>query len=222
MEAFEEAYDLEYTQTYSELINNQTPGEIETGDPDVHIYLYPGLDTSAAASAALQVLQTGTYDIFAAVFSYSAFTNAISDVESSLGMDIKIVATANIEQQTNTGFNTLDSNGSSILDSAVINDNALQLGAKCVMLYNALNGASEAMKDNGQAVFIGTQAWACMGADTYARVELLNTEPDLYVLDAEDLLALTVTENPDVTWEDIEAKIIEVGSLESVLADKGL
>ena len=222
LEAFEEAYGLEYTQSYSEIINNQNPGEVETGNPDVHIYLYPGLNVTDAVSASLPVLQTGTYDIFAAVFSYSAFTNAIADVENSLGMNIRIIGTANIEEQTKTGFESQDSTGDSILNAVVINDNAQALGVKAVMLYNALNGAADAMKDNGKAVFLGVKAWACIGAETFARVEKLNTAPELYALDAEDLKALTVDENPDVTWKDIEAKLAEVGDLELLLGQKGL
>ena len=96
------------------------------------------------------------------------------------------------------------------------------LGVKAVMLYNALNGAADAMKDNGKAVFLGVKAWACIGAETFARVEKLNTAPELYALDAEDLKALTVDENPDVTWKDIEAKLAEVGDLELLLGQKGL
>lgn len=222
LEAFQETYNLTYAKSISEIINTQDPGEIETGDPDVHIYIYPGFNPGDAVTAALPVLQTGNYDIFAAVFSFPAFTNAIADVETSLGKNIKVIGTAQIEAQSKTGFESKDPTGDSVLNGIVLNDLSLAKGIQCVALYNALNGASEAMKDNGKAVFMGVRSWACEGADVYAKLEKLNTSSDLYILTAEDLQALTVTQNPNATWKDLEGKLAELADLDALLAAKGL
>lgn len=222
LEAFQEAYDLKYEKTIEEIVNTQDPGEVVTGDPDVHIYMYPGRNPNDAATAALPVLQSGVYDVFAAVFSFSAFVNAINDVEASTGRDIKVVGTAQVEAQTKTGFETKDSTGDTVLNAAILNDLSLATGMQAVILYNALNGAGEAMKDNGESVFWGVRSYAVGDAETYAKMEKINTAPDLYILTAEDLKALTVDENPNVTWKDFEAKLVEVSDLDALLAKKGL
>ena len=170
LETIRDAYGLEYEAEIDDIINRQEPGEVATSDPDVKIYLYPGLDVNAATTAALPVLQSGDYDIFAAVFNFSAFTNAIDDVEKSLNKDIKIIGTVSIEQQTATGFETLDSTGDTILIAAVLNPLTVAVGVKCAILYNALNGHGEAMKDNGDALLFGVRSWFCKDADTAAAV----------------------------------------------------
>ena len=222
LEAFQEAYNLTYEKTIEEMVNTQDPGEVATGNPDVHIYLAPGRNPGDAATAALPVFQNGSYDILAAVFSFSAFTNMLGDVEKSTGRDIKVVGTGQIEKQTKTGFETKDSTGDTVLNAVVLNDIGLALGLKSVMMYNALNGAADAMKDNGKAVFLGVRSWACDSAETYAKMEKLNTSNDLYIVTAEELKALTVTENPNVTWKDIENKLAELSDLDALLAKKGL
>lgn len=222
LEAFQEAYDLTYPKSITDIVNTQQPGAVETGDPDVNIYIYPGFNPSEAASTALPLLQTGTYDSFAAVFSFAAFTSVIDDVENALGKDIKLVGTGNIEQQTKTGFGTLDSTGDTVLNAIILNDLVSTLGTKCVVLYNALNGKADAMKDNGRAVLFGGNTWVCNDAETFARLEKLNTAPEYYTLTADELKALTVDENPDVTWQDIAAVFAELDDLDALLAKKGL
>lgn len=222
LEAFQETYGLKYEKSIEDMVNTQDPGEVATGNPDVHIYLAPGRNPGDAATAALPIFQNGNYDILAAVFNFSAFTNMIGDVEKSTGRNIKVVGTGQIEKQTKTGFETKDSTGDTVLNAVVLNDIGLALGLKSVMLYNALNGAADAMKDNGKAVFLGVRSWACDSAETFSKMEKLNTSNDLYILTADELKALTVTENPNVTWKDIDNKLEELGNLEALLAKKGL
>ena len=219
LEAFQETYGLTYDKPIADLVNQQDPGEVNTGNPDVHIYLYPGRNPGDAVTALLPVLQTGNYDIFAAVFSFAAFTNAIADVEQSTGKDIKVIGTAQIEQQTKTGFETTDPTGDTVLNGAILNDLPLACAINCIELMHAFNGDAASMKDNGQAILLGVRSYAVLGADTYAKAEKLNTAPELYILTAEDLLALA---QPGVTWQDLEAKLAEIADLDALLAAKGL
>lgn len=219
LEAFQEAYGLTYEKPIADLVNNQDPGEVKTGNPDVHIYLYPGRVPSDAVTALLPVFQTGTYDIFAAVFSFAAFTNAIADVEKALGKNIKVIGTGQIEIQSKTGFNTKDPTGDSILNSAILNDLSVALGTKCAMLYQAFNGRADAMKDNGKAVFLGVRSWAINSAEVYAKAEHLNTAPELYILSADELERLG---GDTITWKDLDATLEEISDIEAVLAKKGL
>ena len=219
LEAFQEAYGLTYDAPVADLVNNQNPGEVNTGNPDVHIYLYPGRNPADAVTALSPVFQSGTYDIFAAVFSFAAFTNAIDEVEKASGKDIKIIGTAQIEAQTKTGFTTNDSTGDTVLNSAILNDLSVALGVKCVMLKHAFEGRADAMKDNGKAVFMGVRSWAVNGADVYAKMEKLNTTPELYVLSA-DLLEKYSKEG--TTWKDLDKFLEDIADVDYLLNLKGL
>ena len=219
LEAFQEAYGLTYDKPIADLVNQQDPGEVNTGNPDIHIYLYPGRNPGDAVTALLPVFQTGTYDIFAAVFSFAAFTNAISDVETSLGKDIKVIGTAQIEKQTKTGFETLDPTGDTVLNSAILNDLSLACAINCIELKQAFDGHAEAMKDNGKTVLIGVRSWAVNGKDVYEKIEKLNTSADMYILTAEDLLHYA---EAGITWKDLDSLLAELASVDVLLARKGL
>ncbi|MBR2067421.1 MAG: hypothetical protein IJ875_04080 [Solobacterium sp.] len=222
LEAFQEAYDLKFEKSIEDIVNTQDPGEVATGDPDVHIYLYPGRNPGDAVTAALPVLQSGTYDIFAAVFSFSAFTNAIADVEKSTNTNIKVLGTAQVEAQTKTGFESKDPTGDTVLNGAIINDLCLAAGLKAAILYNALQGASEQMKDNGKSVFWGVHSYPVLNAETYAKMEKINTAPELYIMTGEQLKEMTVDANPNITWEDFTNKLEELADLDNLLKSKGL
>lgn len=220
LKAMQDKYGLTYEQSIDEIINNQNPGEVATGDPDIKIYVYPGIDVAAVTTAVQTQFQTGDYDIFAAVFSYAAFTNALSDVEASLNKNIKIVGTASIEAQTATGFETEDSQGDTLLNAAIINPLNNANGICAAILYNALTGHADAMKDNGKAVLFKVDPWACLNADTYKGISQLDTSSETYVLNAADLKALCVENDSSVTFKTIEDKLVALGDVDAVIAEK--
>lgn len=220
LETMQKQYNLTYAKTIDEIINTQEPGEIETGNPDIKIYVCPGFDPSAALTTAQTQLQTGNYDIFAAVALYSVFANVIDDVEKSLNKDIKIVGTASIEKQTETGFTTNDSLGNTILNTAMVNPLNTANGMCAVLIYNALTGHADAMKDNGKAVLFKVAPWVCPNAEAYAKIAQLDTSADTYVLNEADLKALCVENDPGVTFQTIEAKLDAMADVEAVIAEK--
>lgn len=220
LQAMQDKYGLTYEKSIDEIINNQNPGEVATGNPDIKIYIYPGIDVAAATTAVQTQFQTGDYDIFAAVFSYSAFTNALSDVESSLNKNIRIVGTASIEAQTATGFETIDTQNDTMLNAAVINPLNNANGICAVILYNALTGHADAMKDNGKAVLFKVEPWACMSAEVYAEIAQLDTSSETYVLNAADLQALCVENDDSVTFKTIEEKLANLADVNAVIAEK--
>ncbi len=220
LKAMQENYGLTYDKSIDEIINNQNPGEVSTGNPNVKIYIYPGLQVASAITAAQTQLQNGPYDMFAACFSYASFTNAISDVEKSTGKNIKVLGTVSIEKQTSTGFASKDIYGDSILNAAVLNPLNIQNGMCAVILYNALTGHADAMKANGHTILFKVEPWFCKDAATYENISLLDTSHETYVLGADDLLALCVDRNPSVTYKDIEAKLAELADIDGIIADK--
>lgn len=220
LKTFQDTYGLTYDMSIDDLINRQDPGEVATGNDDINIYIYPGFDIQAATTAVQTQLQTGKYDIFAAVASYSSFANAIDDIEKSSGNDIKIVGTASIEQQTETGFNTTDSTGDTVLNAAVINPLNNANAMNTLAIFNALNGNADSFKRDGKAQLFGVNPWACMNADTYAGIGQLDMNHETYVLNADDLAPYMTTNNPDVSADDIDQLLADLADIDSIIARK--
>lgn len=218
--AMQEKYGLTYTKSIDDIINNQNPGEVETGNSDIKIYIYPGLNVTSAITAAQTQLQNGPYDIFAAVFSYSSFTNAINDVEKSTGKNIKVLGTVSIEKQTSTGFSSLDSFGTSVLSAAVLNPLNIQNGMCAVLIYNALTGHADKMKADGHTILFKVEPWFCKDSATYENISRLDNSHETYVLNGNDLKALCVENNPAITYRDIEKKLAELADIDAIIADK--
>ena len=56
----------------------------------------------------------------------------------------------------------------------------------------------EALKDaDGNAAQLFVNPWPCLDAETYVNIAKLDTEHDIYVLNADDLQRLLITSNPD-------------------------
>lgn len=220
LQAMQKRYNLTYDRSIDAIINNQNPGKVNTGNSNISIYIYPGFNPADAAVAAQTQFQNGSYDIFAAVFSYSMFVNALNDIEKSQNRNIKIIGTAAIEQQTATGFSTADSQGDTVLNAAVINPLNVQNGMAMAILYNALTGHAEAMKDNGKAVLFKVEPWACMGADVYDSISRLDKSADTYVVNAADLKNLCIENNSSVTFRTIEQKLADLADVDSIIAAK--
>ena len=220
LEAMQEKYGLVYESSIDDIINNQNPGEVATGNPNVKIYIYPGTNVTAALTAVQTQFQNGPYDMFAATFRYSSFTNALADVEKSTGKNIKILGTVSIEKQTITGFATKDTFGDSVLNAAVLNPLNIQNGMCAVIMYNALTGHADAMKADGKTILFKVEPWFCKDAETYEKISVLDTTHETYILNADDLHALCIDRNPSVTYKDIEAKLAELADINSIIANK--
>jgi len=217
--AMKEVYGLNYTKSIDEIINTQDPGEVAHDNPNIHIYLYPGFtDMEGLLNGAQTQLQTGNYDMFATVFSFSSFTQIIDDVEKALNKNIRVFTTTSIETQTSTGFASTDSTGDTVLNAAIINPLTVQTAMCCVLLYHGLNGNGAAVKDaSGNAILFHCLPWAISGSEVYEEAAKLDLSHETYVLNSDDLKALVAE---GVTYKDIEAKLVECGDIEKIVSTK--
>ena len=87
------------------------------------------------------------------------------------------------------------------------------------MLKAAFEGRADAMKDNGKTVFMGVRSWAVNGAETYAKMEKLNTTPELYILSKDQLEKF---DKEGTTWKDLDNFLEEISDVEKLLTLKGL
>lgn len=220
LEAMRDKYSLTYSQSIDDIINNSTPGAVATGKDNIKIFIVPGTDPNAALQTALTPLQSGDYDLFAAVFSYATFTTAIDEVEKQTKKDIKIIGTTSIEPQTATGFSSKDSLGNPILNAAILNPLNIQNGVAAVMLYNALTGHADKMKQNNKSLQFYVNSWVALTSTTYEKIAVLDVSSDTYVLNKTDLLNLTVEKNPDITYQDLQQLLIDLQDVQAVIDRK--
>jgi len=216
LEAMKSVYGLNFKATIEEIVNNQTPGEVEHDQMDkIHIYLCPGVDFSNFAqyvTAAQTQLQTGKYDIFAACANWANFSEAIKACESSTGKEIKIVGTMNIEDQTKAGL------ADGTIAGAIINPLNVANGVLAAQIFNAVNGQGEAMKEGGQAILLGVKPWAIMNADEYNIIADLDKEVGKFVVGGNGLKALTTLSNPTVTYKDMQTTLTTLADVNNVVS----
>ena len=87
-------------------------------------------------------------------------------------------------------------------------------------IFNALNGNADSFKRDGKAQLFGVNPWACMNADTYAGIGLLDMNHETYVLNADDLAPFMTTNNPDVSADDIDELLADLADIDSIIARK--
>lgn len=221
LKAMQEHYELVYSDSIDALINNYIPGEIETGNPDVKIFLCPGSNNEAAQSNINVPLHSGDYDVFVTFTNFHTFMGSIAEVEETTQKDIKVIATVNTGENTYKGFHNQDIFGNPVLNTAIINPLNVASGISAAMMYNALNGDPAAMQLDGKPAQLFVIPWLCPDAQTYDKVEGLETSQGTsYVIDREDLEALLVTNKPDVTVQDMEDKLEQLGDIDQVISSK--
>ena len=221
LEAYQEIYGLTFDASIDEILNRQEPGEIATGRDDIKIYIFPGIDFEGAVVGCQAALQTGNYDILATPAMFQNFTTAVDEIEKQTGKNIAIVGTVDINDFTRTGFETTDSLGNPVLEAGVINPLCPAGGINALEVYNGLVGAGDAMKDGGKAVLVGVGPFLCRDAETYAAISKLD-QPGTYIVGAEQLQPLMATNNPDVTWQDINTLLTNLADVDYALELHGI
>ena len=94
-------------------------------------------------------------------------------------------------------------------------------GISAAMMYNALNGDPAAMQLDGKPAQLFVIPWLCLDAQTYEKVEGLETRHGTsYVIDREDLEELLVTNNPDITVQDMIEKLNQLGDIDQLILSK--
>lgn len=221
LETMQAHYGLTYSDSIDALINNYLPREIETGNPKIKIFLCPGSNNEAAQSNINVPLYSGDYDVFVTFTNFHTFMGSVAEVEKDKQMDIKVIATASTGETTYTGFHSQDIFGNPVLNTAVINPLNVAGGISAAMMYNALNGDPAAMQLDGNPAQLFVTPWLCLDAQTYDKVEGLETSQGTsYVIDRKELEELLVTNKPDISVQDFMDKLEELSDIDRVIAAK--
>lgn len=216
LEGMQAKYGLTYDSSIEDLINNATPTEIETGNPDIKIFLVPGLDVATLTNTISPKLQSGEYDVLATVLPYTNYTSLVAEVEQAKNIDIKIIGTTSIEPQTATGFSTLDKFGGSILNAAILNPLNVANGTAALMMFNALEGNVELMKvDGDKPVQLFVNPWVAFNAESYEQISKLDTSSETYVLTGDELLSYA-----GKNYTELEKLLLRLADLDAIIKNK--
>lgn len=215
IEAMKEVYGLTFVNSEEDIVNELNPGEVKHDKMDqIHIYLCPGYDDAnfgQYVTAAQTQLQTGNYDIFAACSDWASFTEAIKAAKGSTGVDIKVVGTMNIEDQTQQGL------ADGTISGAIVNPLNVANGVLAAMIYNGINGRSDAMKENGEAMLLGVQPWAIESKAEYDIIADLDKEVGKFVMGGNALRSMTTLANENVTYKDMVTNLATLSDVNNVL-----
>ena len=199
LDALAELYGLTYTEDVYDLAtcSAQTTAENDQG---ITITIFPGM--SDLATSVSPLLQTGNYDVVVGTTDiYSTLGVAIDEVETALGMDIKVISRNTPSDTISEAMNSTDSQGSPVID-AIVTNGTFENIISPILIRNAVDGYAENMRDDGYCSRItGAAPLAITSAEDY-NVLTGDDIPYAYMTE-EDILSLCSLVNPDITWEDI-------------------
>jgi len=220
LEGLQEVYGLTYQMSIDDLVNNTEPGVVEHDNPNIKIYLYPGIEFPPTQSVvkAKEILSEDGYDTLVTVYGTSSFLEIVDEVEKEKHKNIRILCTSSMEPLTAEGFSTYDSTGDTVLNAVIINPLSVQTAMCLVLLYHGMNGNRSAMVDeNGNAILFHCLPWEITSQELYRSAESLDLDHASYVLNSDDLRALI---DEEITYRDIEAKLKELGDINTVIETK--
>lgn len=144
LRALQDIYGLTYTEDLNALATSSTQIDAEN-DKNIKITVCPGMQDIATAVSPL--LQSGDYDVLVGTSNiYDSLGVAVDEVEKALGKDIKFITRSMFSDSTKAAFNSMDSQGSPVIDAIVLNGTYEHLAA-VMMLRNAFDGHADAMRD---------------------------------------------------------------------------
>ena len=201
LRALQDIYGLTYDVSPDELalVSVQTDA---TNDKGVKITIVPGM--SDLATAVSPLLQTGEYDVVVGTNDvYSNLNVAISEVETALGMNIKMVSKNAFSETIGKAINSTDSTGAQTVDGVVC-DGTFERVAAVIVLRNAFDGYAEQMRNGENCSRIpGMRPLVVTTAEEY---NFLSGESIPYsFVTTDDVLSLCCAKNPEITWADIDA-----------------
>lgn len=201
LRALEEVYGLTFDMDLTELalVSVQTDA---TNDKGVKVTIVPGMQDLATAVSPL--LQTGEYDVVVGTNDvYSNLNVAISEVETALGMNIKMVSKNAFSDTIGKAINSTDSTGAQTVDGVVC-DGTFERVAAVIVLRNAFDGFAEQMRNGDTCSRIpGMRPLVVTTAEEYNF--LSNDQIPYSFVTTEDILSLCCAKNPDITYADIDA-----------------
>lgn len=204
LQAISESYGLTYSDTVENISLVTEPTEVENS-ANLDIMVYPGYPNDQMLNGMSAAFQTGKYDVFLTVLSFSNFAVAIDEVERSFDMDIKTGGTGQITEALVTAFATDDKFGNSSINAITFNSETARTGKMFAAVYNCLSGHSDILRQDGNAVTFAVPYMTAHNREEFDQLKNIDKGADTYVCTIDDIKNMLAVTNPDLTFESFNA-----------------
>ena len=222
LEMLQNIYGLTYEQDIETMATTRSQIDC-ANDKGVLITIYPGYPTGDTYVPGMStILQTGKYDtVLACNAAYAKFSVAIDEVEKSTGKNIRVSAITAINDTTKSGFNTIDSTGNHSLDSAILMPSVSTASALFALVYNGITGYADQFRQDDMGYYYNSPKWVCPDAESYARLEKINSSEDTWEVNIEELKQMLALYNPDANLESLQELMLKMDA-NYILEARGL
>lgn len=189
--------------------------ELSDEDGSVKVTICPGYTEGGDGLDNLEtVLADGEYDTLMSAFHVSSYLDKISDKEKEQNSNIMVGAIDSFTEENFEIFETKDQFGNTPIDY-VRGKYASMAGPAFAMMYNAITGHVDAVKEDGEAARLYQNLWEAKSEDEY--IELYGYATGMYenAYSCDDLLDVISAFNPDTTPEDFK-ELTEASDVDSV------
>ena len=222
LEMLQNIYGLTYTEDIETLATTRTQIDC-ANDKDVLITIYPGYPTGDTYVPGMStILQSGKYDtVLACNAAYAKFSVAIDEVEKATGKDIRVSAITAINDTTKAGFSTTDSTGHASLNSAILMPSVSTAASLFALVYNGITGYADRFRQDDTGYYYNSPKWVCPDADSYARLEKINSSADTWEVSIDELKQMLAAFNPDANLETMQQQMLTMDA-DYILEARGL
>ena len=215
LNTLEEAAGIVLTDTSENLSKTDEITELTDKDGNMHVTICPGYTEGGGGLKNLEtVLASGKCDTLMSAFHVSTYLDKISAKEKDQNSNIMVGAIDSFSEQNFEIFKEKDAFGNAPIDY-VRGKYASMAGPAFAMIYNAITGTPDAVKENGEAVRLYQNLWTAKSEEEY--IELYGYATGIYenAYSCDDLMEVIRQFNADTDPQRFK-ELTEASDLESV------
>lgn len=214
LNTLEEKAGLVLTDTAENLSKTDEITELTDKAGNVQVTICPGYTEGGDGLKNLEtVLSSGNCDTLMSAFHISSYLDKISAKEKEQNSNIMVGAIDSFSEQNFEIFKEKDAFGNAPIDY-VRGKYASMAGPGFAMIYNAITGSPDAVKENGEAVRLYQNLWTAKSEEEY--IELYGYASGIYenAYSCDDLMQVIRQFNEDADPQSFKA-LTEASDLES-------
>nr|WP_295256041.1 hypothetical protein [uncultured Blautia sp.] len=214
LNTLEEKAGLVLSESAEELSKTNELTELSDEDGTIRVTICPGYTEGGDGLKNLEAaLSSGNCDTLMSAFHVSSYLDKISAKEKEQNSNIMVGAIDSFSEQNFEIFKEKDAFGNAPIDF-VRGKYASMAGPAFAMIYNAITGASDAVKENGAAVRLYQNLWTAKSEEEY--IELYGYATGIYenAYSCDDLIQVIRQFNEDADPQSFK-ELTEASDLES-------
>ena len=214
LNTLEEKAGLVLSEPAEELSKTNELIELSDEDGTIHVTICPGYTEGGDGLKNLEAaLSSGNCDTLMSAFHVSSYLDKISAKEKEQNSNIMVGAIDSFSEQNFEIFKEKDAFGNAPIDY-VRGKYASMAGPGFAMIYNAITGSPDAVKENGEAVRLYQNLWTAKSEEEY--IELYGYATGIYenAYSCDDLMQVIRQFNEDADPQSFKA-LTEASDLES-------